>query len=230
MGGNDDGIATQVVFNRDLGINIYKGGINDGWAMAMSANAVLLPVTIISFTAQWQNNDALLIWKTASESNHSHFEVERSTDGIHFEYIGRVNSAGNSSIVNNYHYSDLNIKSKLYTSILYYRLKSVDKDGKSVYTAVVILQHSKKGNELIYAVYPNPAQQYIMITGTQELVDQQITIRLMTLNGQVLQTRRMQNLQERIELAGYTAGQYLIQLVGNDHINFIQKIIKINQP
>ncbi|MFT7099742.1 MAG: hypothetical protein ACJA19_000241, partial [Bacteroidia bacterium] len=47
-----------------------------------------LPVDLLSFSADWQGEDAVVEWETASELNNSHFDVERSFDGSGFEYIG----------------------------------------------------------------------------------------------------------------------------------------------
>jgi len=50
-----------------------------------------LPLTLISFTAQLNNNNQVsLKWTTVTEVKVSHFVVERSTDGVHFNEEGIV--------------------------------------------------------------------------------------------------------------------------------------------
>ncbi|RRN76558.1 hypothetical protein EIM50_24070, partial [Pseudoxanthomonas sp. SGD-10] len=85
-----------------------------------------LPVSLINFTAQAQANQAKLSWQTAQESNNKEFIIYRSSDGINFTAIARVNGAGNSSDLKNYYYDD---KSPL-NGNNYYKLVQIDLNGK----------------------------------------------------------------------------------------------------
>jgi hypothetical protein len=86
-----------------------------------------LPVTLTSFSAQKQALVVQLKWNTASEQNNSHFDVQRSTDGITFSNMGKVMGAGNSSVSLNYFFTDKSPAS----GVNYYRLSQVDFDGKT---------------------------------------------------------------------------------------------------
>lgn len=207
------------------GICQYTGGSGSGFSTVTVQNTPL-PVTLISFTGTWQKDNALLIWQTSTEINHSHFEIERSTDGNYFYYIGSINSAGSSAVTQDYKYTDFDIKEN-YTT-LYYRLKSVDVGGKSIYSNIVILR-AARNNQFACNVYPNPAQQYVIVAGPQDLINKQVTICLINSRGQIVQTKRMQNALERIELKNQPPGEYIVQLIGTDNINFSQKIVKTNQ-
>jgi uncharacterized protein (DUF1501 family) len=57
-----------------------------------------LPVELLYFTAKTIGSQSVLEWKTASEFNNSHFDIERSTDAIQFKKIGEVPGNGDSSI------------------------------------------------------------------------------------------------------------------------------------
>ena len=57
----------------------------------INANNVL-PVDLISFTGRTEKNKVLLNRKTENEINASHYEIERSTDGIIFKKIDRGNA------------------------------------------------------------------------------------------------------------------------------------------
>ncbi len=50
----------------------------------------VLPVTWLSFTANKSANGVLLTWTTANEIDSRKFEIERSSDGIHYTTIGTV--------------------------------------------------------------------------------------------------------------------------------------------
>ncbi|HEY1055142.1 MAG TPA: SGNH/GDSL hydrolase family protein [Emticicia sp.] len=91
----------------------------------LTENNVLLPVSLISFTASNQNNTVALRWSTASENNNSHFDVLRSEEGKIFKKLGSVSGKNKSNAITNYEFVDEN--PVLGTS--YYQLKQIDLDG-----------------------------------------------------------------------------------------------------
>ena len=119
-----------------------------------------LPVTLLHFNAEKTNNTAMLRWSTATEQNTSHFEVERSSDGKNFSQIGRITAAGNAATINNYNLPD---RSPLAGSN-YYRLKTVDRDGKMDYSTITVLNF---GNDYSLLLYPNPTQSEVTVTGVE---------------------------------------------------------------
>ncbi|MDO7844831.1 T9SS type A sorting domain-containing protein [Hymenobacter sp. M29] len=120
--------------------------------------AAPLPVELTAFNAKWNNGAADLTWTTASEKNSSHFVVERATGAESpFEAVGQVAAAGNSTQALAYKLRDAEAGA-LGASVLYYRLRQVDRDGATVFSPVVALA---VGQPLAAApqlqVYPNPA-------------------------------------------------------------------------
>ncbi len=96
---------------------------------------VTLPVSLTSFTAKPLSNYVQLNWTTASESNNSHFYIEKSTDGVIFNKIITKTGAGNSSQVLNYTATDNNPSN----GTSYYRLVQYDFDGKqTIYDPTVV--------------------------------------------------------------------------------------------
>jgi hypothetical protein len=57
-------------------------------------NSVVLPLKLGSFSAVRKTGQVELIWETLSEENTSHFEIERSPDGINWSRIGEVAAMG----------------------------------------------------------------------------------------------------------------------------------------
>ena len=112
----------------------------------------VLPLEFIDFKAILAKDDAELDWKTASEINTKEFIIERSFNGNDFSAVGKTEAA-NIAGTNDYHFTDINVSS-LPTSVLYYRLKQVDLNGKLAYSKVVSLL---LGNSSRIALYPNPA-------------------------------------------------------------------------
>ena len=93
-----------------------------------------LPISLLDFTVKENAGKNILNWKTATESNSSHFSIERSSDGVNFSSIGRVTASGNSSAEKMYRYVDAN---PLPASTNYYRLKMIDLDASFEYSKIV---------------------------------------------------------------------------------------------
>ena len=51
----------------------------------------ILPVTIVTFTAKWLNNEVRLDWSYADESASRQVIIERSAEGHEFVPIGTIN-------------------------------------------------------------------------------------------------------------------------------------------
>ncbi|MBC7628123.1 MAG: hypothetical protein H7254_12630, partial [Ferruginibacter sp.] len=97
-----------------------------------------LPVSLVDFTATKQNKVVDLNWQTSIEQNSSYFDVEFSRDGSKFESIGKVKASISSTTYKSYstkHLSPVN-------GLNYYRLKLVDVDGSSKYSAVRTVKFS----------------------------------------------------------------------------------------
>mgnify|MGYP001076726668 CR=1 FL=1 len=126
------GGTTPTKFNIEgTSMNIYE------WIAQNSIGTrSALPITMDHFTAKPDKNDVLLDWGTASESNSSYFEIQRSTDGQNFTKIGTTNAAGNSATIKQYYYRDVNPL----RGINYYRLKMADLDGAYTFSKTVTVE------------------------------------------------------------------------------------------
>ncbi|HWB92148.1 MAG TPA: T9SS type A sorting domain-containing protein, partial [Puia sp.] len=91
----------------------------------------------------------------------SYFTVERSSDGIRFDSLARINTlapGGNSGIKLDYSAFDLTPLS----GTSFYRLKQTDLDGHTKYSDIVsvtLTQH------IPVAVYPNPSHGTVYVSG-----------------------------------------------------------------
>ena len=111
-----------------------------------------IPLSLIAFDAtKLPNNTNRLTWITVNEQNVSHFDIERSGDGLNFVKIGETKAVGNTKAQQTYAFND-----NTPLSILsYYRLKTTDLDGSSTLSKVVVVDNSnRKGSSL--ALFPNP--------------------------------------------------------------------------
>lgn len=152
-----------------------------------SIESIITPVRIINYTinAVTENNSIAGIqnkWITGTEVNVSHYTIERSLNGKEFMPVGEVPAQG----LTNYSFTDK--LSNNYSTVIFYRLKVVDKDGKYFYTSVQSIELKANNNNGL-SIYPNPSKGAFTIA--TQLVKQVIIIDVLgktvvekTFNGQ----------------------------------------------
>lgn len=116
-----------------------------------------LPLKLGDFTAVKKASGIQLNWETLTEQNTSRFEVERSTDGTHFTYLGRVSAAGNSTDKKNYTFMDANPA----TGINFYRLNMVDNDAAHSFSRIIAVRNANSTTDL--QLFPNPARAVLQV-------------------------------------------------------------------
>lgn len=239
--GGVDTSAKEVMFtvsNTAISSFTYKAGATNQNSSAVTRqkgiyfkgfNYLIMPVKYLSFDAVVNGESVLLKWITAQELNHSHFEVERSFDMNSYNTAGLVldgyttNGSGKS-----YQFKDNSAQLKG-RSMVYYRLKQVDIDGKVTYSKVLAVRLQAK-SDVTMQVSPNPFVEDITIrfASTENATAQ---IRITNLAGQTMLskqstiTKGYNNI--KIEsLSGLAAGMYMVQLTMNGTVINNQKLIK----
>jgi uncharacterized repeat protein (TIGR03803 family) len=169
----------------------------------------VLPVEWLTFNAQKREQTALLTWKTAQEQNSDRFEIERSANGITFNFIGTIRAAGNTSSITNYSFID---DSPL-NETNYYRLKQIDIDGKFTYSKIVSVNF---GNTEKIVVFPNPASDRLYISLPQG--SNYTLVRITDASGKLVLQKNIPGSSAIIELPvqSLTRGWYILQLTGDN--------------
>ena len=169
----------------------------------------LLPLDFISFTATKLEHSVQLNWQTANEVNTAWFNVQRRVNGSNFTNIGKVNATGSGE--GKYHFTDE--LSTLGTGTIYYRLQIIDKDGKSKYSDV---RSIKLQNNARYTISPNPAKDYIAISG-KNIADITIT----DATGKQVMTTKV----PRINISGLARGIYFVRIQSDDDNIQTEKLV-----
>lgn len=179
----------------------------------------LNPVELISFSGKNQQHQIILNWKTASETDNSHFKVERSANGIHFEEIAKVQPSPKL----NYEWID----KKPIQGTNYYRLSQTDVNGQSQIIGHVLSFKIVNKSDLILVKNPILKSENISIqilSHTNEFVN----IHLFDINGKILHSEKKQiqkgNNNIQISPMNLPKGIYLLQANFNNH-TFTKKII-----
>lgn len=169
------------------------------------------PLQLLSFTATLQGRSVGVNWQTANEVNTDYFVVEKSANKSSFTALQKVAAKGSSSLTQTYSISDL----QPLQGTSYYRLKQVDKDGKTVYSAVVPVVVT--GNDVI-VISPNPVQGTIHVV-MQSAANNTLTLQVVDMKGSVLaaQTRAVSIGRNEISIpaASLAKGVYVLRVIDN---------------
>ncbi len=147
----------------------------------------ILPVEYLSFEGEAHQQQVRLTWITATETNNSHFEIQRSVDGDEFTGIGTVNGEGTTTDPTYYSYAD----TYLGEGIVYYRLKQFDIDGKYEYSNIieVVLGTSSA----VFAThYPNPVRDQLYVN-LNRTFDSRVEISFVDMLGHVVSLQQLNN-------------------------------------
>lgn len=178
---------------------------------------ILLPVKLLSFTGNYNNNATSLSWETEAEVDFSHYEIERSYNGSDFTTVSKVSAQAGESR-KQYFYTD-NVGSS--GNIFYYRLKMVDVDGKFKYSNIIVIRRDAKSINGI-SVSPNPVIGTSNATIRLSSVNTgKVDIRLIDLAGKVVlqQQSRVSEGINSISINNINrlqSGIYTIQVLQND--------------
>ena len=184
----------------------------DWWTMVDASAA--LPVTLINFKAIPVNQKIVASWQTAFENNTSHFELWRSKGVLSFDSVGKLTAAGNSTGLLNYSFIDNNP----YDGVSYYRLKTVDKDGRFEWSAIVKVIIDDKHP---VSLYPNPASDNITISVNSSILDKKPMAFIYDARGALSRSFKITERNQQVHIGFLAAGIYLLKLSTGDEIQTI---------
>ena len=171
------------------------------------ASAVSLPVELLSFKATAENNHVRLDWSVGVEENLSHYEIEKSENGVDFVSIGLVSAKGLSF----YKFEDYDI----IQNNKYYRLKAVDIDGSFEYSNILNIEYRTRNNE--YRIFPNPVSDILNVETTAPT-----TIQIANINGQIVKEIFIHS-TSTIAVDDLPAGTYFLKMGSEVRKIIIQK-------
>lgn len=203
-------------------ITLSSIGSFSWWTAAETGAA--LPIELLNFSANCSTEKLVeLNWATATETNNSHFEIQKSIDTENFQTIGRIEGAANSNTLLNYNFkveNDENI-------ISYYRLKQIDFDGKFEYSNVVAVDCSVKSNNTI-DIYPNPFTNNININ-FNSITSGKISIEIRNTLGMIVYKDKLSDRISTysIDLSNNNIpkGIYFV-IISNDKETIVRKLLK----
>jgi hypothetical protein len=185
------------------------------------------PVNPANFTAVLNNNNKVdLKWSTETETNLSHFIVEKSTDGKNFSDAALVFAYGNTTSESDYAFAD-NI-SKIKSGFIYYRLVTINADGTMQYSDKRIIKIGKQtDNSYIIIANLNPGTNELKVTIPSKWQNKKVVYELFNANGHAFNMTETNNSNktETLNVNGLTPGFYIVSVTCNGE-TAQQKIVK----
>lgn len=171
-----------------------------------------IPVELTSFTGEVSDNNIVLNWSTASETNNQGFNIERSSDKINFITIGYVRGNGTTTRNSVYTFTDNNPGNGNF----FYRLKQIDFNGTAKYSPVINVNRIINACYKLEQNYPNP---FNPVTSINFTLPEKSTVKLEIYNslGQMIRTlvngeKEAGNYSVKFDASNLPSGTYLYRL------------------
>jgi hypothetical protein len=199
-------------------LEISVPGFSEQWIHGPKSKNAILPIELVSFVPTCVNNKVLIRWVTASEVNNSHFNLERSDNGVDFSTIARIEGSGNSNSYTEYSYLD----HSGFNQLSYYRLTQVDYDGAyKTYEPAAI--HCNSVNDDI-VVQPNPFKENIVVKG---LTEGFTSFEISNTMGQIVyKDSYIVSSSQTVDLSALTPGLYSLKITDINGSTRLFKIVK----
>jgi hypothetical protein len=195
---DDIGIWNRALTQQEI-TNLYNGVYN-------------LPVELTKFSATCSENTTNINWQTASENNSAYFEVFKSRDGEVWTSKTTTPAAGNSTSTIDYSFTDNNE-----ASLVYYKLKQVDKDGKSKEYGPISANCNENTS---LSISPNPTNSEFNLVGMENF-GTITSIEIKDAAGKVVKV--LDPTTTNFSCVGLKAGIYFLAVTSNK----TERVIKI---
>ncbi len=197
-------------------ISILRAGWNTtsiaGGGTSINTVYAPLPIELSSFTAETKANQITLNWNTATETNNSGFEIQRSTDGKDFRTLDFIEGKGTTLDPQLYYYDDKDLrKGQLY----YYRLRQIDYSGQFEYSKVIT---AKTESSQVYGASfsPNPVHNQLARLNYTSPTQGQLFLQVFDVTGKTLSEQTYQVLegsnQLDIDFSAMGTGMFFVKI------------------
>jgi len=187
----------------------------DDFATAVQASP--LPVTFEGFVARFNTNGSLrLLWNVGEELNVLGYYVESSTNGINFTNHGYITATGKSI------YS---LDHPKLAQTMFFRIKNVDIDGRSKYSATIKV-YAKEQTDAQIQIYPMPASDQVTIQHRKSPENAVIT--LFAPDGRILQKVNVApfTFQTQLNISSLASAVYIVRYDDGESAGQYGKLIK----
>ena len=179
-------------------------------------DATVLPVKLKLFDVQKLKNSVLINWNTIQETNSSYFVVQHSTDGKYWIDLAKKSAAGTSNSSIFYEVTD----NAPQAGVNFYKLKQVDKNGKTEFSTVKTIVFGKSNEVLIT---PNPAKDFVTIYFSNNTT-KSTKISVFNTNGLLVKEVITSEQYHKMNTASLSKGMYFIKVLNGEKLT-TQKLL-----
>jgi hypothetical protein len=176
--------------------------------MVLSSLAAPLPIELINFEANCNDNRTVLNWSTATEINNSHFTIWKSNDGVSYRSIVTVQGAGFSSQIRNYSFVDVETN----TTTVYYKLQQTDFNGQSEEFDAVVGEACGDPGDVVYA-FGDGSDLFVQF---QLIFAGNYTVEVYDAAGRLVSAEQLNSPEgfstTKLNTQGWSSGVYLIRV------------------
>ncbi len=192
---------------------------------------LMIPAMLVDFAANYNDgNDVVLNWTTSFENNNDRFDIERSTDGTTFTKIGSVKGNGTTNVTHRYSFNNNVSRQTSAKNDLYYRLRQVTTDNRSVTSKALVVRVYKTRSLQMVSVTPNPAINDIKVN-VQLNEKGYVVVKLMNSMGAEIMRKSIKsneglNSYTLDGTSGLEKGVYILEMIVNSNERMLVKLMK----
>ena len=192
-----------------------------------SPDCYVLETAMTEFTGVLSNSEVLLSWSVVNNNLFNYFEIEGSTDGVHFSPLRKVNSHSSDFPVAVYRFSDASMIPK--SHILYYRIKLSNATDKISYSKIIRIWNDQYLAEGI-KIFPNPVSDYMQISIFSSK-EENIKLTISDVAGRLMHSMNTNlpkgnSIVNITDLKSWPRGIYSVKVISANNI-FVSKMVLI---
>ncbi len=189
------------------GILILANEVSSTLAIFQVQDNTPLAIKLTGIQATNVNSRNRIDWNSASEDIGDRYELEKSTDGQHFNTLAGITAKGNAAA---YTYWD----EQPATGWTYYRLK-LSNTGNDYSYSQIVKAYQEKDNAFRLNAYPNPASDALVVSVNQ--FDHEATVTLRDVSGKIVLQEQMTAPSVRLDMKRMPAGIYMLHYKDGAH-------------
>lgn len=224
--------AMEICFDKpidQLELTFYDKGISTGGSYTLcdfSTCVTALPIELGAFSVTENACEADLSWRTITESNFSHFEVQKSTNGMDYATIATIDAKGGEALGAEYVFTDIQLAANNY-----YMLKMIDNDGLVNFSDMKTITSDCASGVSISNVYPNPIRNTSSsIRFTSTINDTNAKMMVMDALSRIVSQREVEVREGmniiNLDASGLNNGTYYLYLLGDNWQTGVVKFVK----
>jgi hypothetical protein len=199
---------------------IYAQDINPSGQLGQP----VVPVELVSFNAELNNDNVTLSWMTSTETNNSGFEIQRKiidAENSHWITVGFV--AGNSTTTEPSNYLFIDDIRSINGKQLTYRLKQIDFDGHYNFSNKIMVETITLTKFSLEQNYPNPFNPTTTIKFSIP-VEVNVSLKIYDALGSEVETILNQkiepgNYKYQWDASAYPGGVYFYRIIAGNFAN-----------